>query len=141
MSAAIAVAMIRSATSSPRSIHAVASISARLRWGTTLWRRSRLEAIAYFGADPDTDVPAPVDRRPAAPPDPTSAARAAGDVPLDVVGVAETSGLSERTIRTYITDGRIPPADGQVGKSWWWWASTIEVWMETRNRPGRPRKP
>ena len=58
-----------------------------------------------------------------------------GDVMLGVAEVAAHLSLSKRTVEAYRLDGRLPPEDGRVGRSPWWWRSTIDAWH--RNRRGR----
>ena len=66
-------------------------------------------------------------------------ARTIGDKPLDVAGVAAHTGHTPATLRSYIRDGKMPPADGKMGQSLWWWQSTIDHWRETQAGRGRPR--
>lgn len=57
------------------------------------------------------------------------------DVQLDLASAATRLGLTEKTLRRYRLDGRLPEPDGVLGRSPWWWASTIDVWQASR--PGR----
>lgn len=92
-----------------------------------LWRRSWL----LRGRDDDSPV---------AVPEQPSKAVESDDQPLDVHGVADRTGLSVSTLRSYVRDGRMPPEDGRMGQSLWWWASTIDTWQDARPIPGRPRE-
>jgi len=57
----------------------------------------------------------------------------AGD-PLTVAQVAEYVGLSVRTVQTYRTDGRMPPAT-MIGRTPTWTRAQIDQWMTSR--PGQ----
>jgi predicted DNA-binding transcriptional regulator AlpA len=52
--------------------------------------------------------------------------------------VAAVVGVTHSTIRQHVRRGTMPVPDGFVGRRRWWTRSTIEVWMETRRRPGNP---
>lgn len=65
-----------------------------------------------------------------------SAAASAVDVQLDRAAVAAKCGLAVTSIDTYQRRGSIPPPDGVIGRSPWWWSSTISAWMETRPSVG-----
>jgi len=53
---------------------------------------------------------------------------------LDVEAVAERSGLKPKSIRDYEQWGRIPPRDGTVGRSAFWWSDNPEFvsWLADR---------
>ncbi len=70
--------------------------------------------------------------------DQSPAARVVGDCPLDASGVADHTSLSPQTIRSYVRDGAMPPHDGKLGQTLWWWSSTIDAWQRTRPTSGRP---
>lgn len=55
--------------------------------------------------------------------------------PVDLSGFAALAGLKPATLRTYRTDGRLPPPDGRHGRSDWWWTATVQTWLA--NRPGQ----
>ncbi len=56
------------------------------------------------------------------------------DTGLTVAQVAEYLGLSVRTVQTYRTDGRMPPAT-MIGRTPTWTRAQIDQWQS--NRPGR----
>ena len=45
-----------------------------------------------------------------------------------VADVAAYLGVKPRTVTSYHARGQMPPADGKVGRSPWWWADTIRQW-------------
>jgi hypothetical protein len=47
--------------------------------------------------------------------------------------VAEHLGVAVGTVRSYAARGQMPPPDGVLGRTPWWWAATIRGWQ----RPGR----
>jgi len=59
---------------------------------------------------------------------------------LTIAQVAEMTGLSAWTIRTYRVRGTLPKADGYLGVTPWWYRSTIEKWIAERPTRGRPTK-
>lgn len=59
------------------------------------------------------------------------------DEQLTVPEVAARLGLAVATVRAYRAQKRLPAPDGRVGRTPWWWATTIDVWQA--NRPGRGR--
>jgi len=93
-----------------------------------LWRRSLLELQAA-GKAPVIEA----ERRKAK----TPGAKQTGDQPLDIAGVADHTGLSVLTLRSYLRDKTLPQADGKMGQSAWWWSSTIDAWQDARPTPGR----
>lgn len=48
--------------------------------------------------------------------------------------VAERLGLQPKTIDTYQRRQIMPPPDGKIGRSPWWYASTIDRWDRTRRK-------
>ncbi len=52
-----------------------------------------------------------------------------------VAEVAAYLGIKPRTVTGYLTRGQITEPDGYVGRSPWWWETTITTWQE--QRPGR----
>ena len=50
--------------------------------------------------------------------------------------VAAFLGVEQSTVRAYRTRGEMPPPDGRISNSPWWWRSTIEGW----ERPGASRR-
>lgn len=51
---------------------------------------------------------------------------------LDVAGVMAYTGLARQTIHQYHSEGLMPPADGRVGRSPWWYKATIDQWVKER---------
>ena len=47
-----------------------------------------------------------------------------------VADVANYLGVKPRTITAYHARGQMPPADGRVGRSPWWWSTTIRQWRK-----------
>lgn len=75
-------------------------------------------------------------------PRPSKAAQAVAagvDVQMDRAAVARRAGLKVTSIDTYQRRGSIPPPDGMLGRSPWWWSSTIERWLA--DRPGVGSEP
>lgn len=102
-----------------------------------LWLRSKL--LRYAADQPSTAVRLEVSATAAPVTDlsQSPSARAEGDTPLDAAGVAEHTSLSLQTIRSYVRDGAMPPHDGKLGQTLWWWSSTIDDWQLTRPTLGR----
>lgn len=48
--------------------------------------------------------------------------------------VAAYLGVSVGTVRAYSSRGQMPPPDGRLGRTPWWWAETIRVWAAGRRR-------
>ena len=46
--------------------------------------------------------------------------------------VAEYLGVARDTVNTYRHRGYMPPPDGKLGTSYWWWSDTITAWATTR---------
>jgi hypothetical protein len=69
-------------------------------------------------------------------------------VQLDTAGVGALLGIDPASVRRYMVADRdrygFPAPDGRIGRSPWWWASTIEAWVAGRPGQGagagRPRK-
>lgn len=53
-----------------------------------------------------------------------------------VADVAEHLGVSPATVRSYAARGQMPAPDGRIGRSPWWWSTTITQW----DRPGQGRR-
>ena len=45
-----------------------------------------------------------------------------------VADAAAHLGVKPRTITAYLARGQMPPADGYIGRSPWWWSTTIREW-------------
>lgn len=50
-----------------------------------------------------------------------------------LAAVADHLGVTLSTVRAYRARGQMPPPDGILGRTPWWWSSTITGW----ERPGR----
>ena len=50
---------------------------------------------------------------------------------LSVADVAEMRGVKPRTITAYLARGQMPAPDGRVGRSPWWWESTVRDWCRS----------
>ena len=67
---------------------------------------------------------------------------------LDTAAVAERLGISAASVRRYMMADRaqygFPPPDGHIGRSPWWWSTTIDKWGKQRPGKGagagRPRR-
>lgn len=59
------------------------------------------------------------------------------DEQLDITAVARLAGVEPRSISRYRQRGSIPEPDGVIGRSPWWYRSTIEHWLATRPSSGR----
>lgn len=54
---------------------------------------------------------------------------------LDRAAVAEKTGLAAKTIDTYWKNrDQFPAPDGYVGRSPWWFESTVDRWIAKRDR-------
>lgn len=58
------------------------------------------------------------------------------DEQLDRKGVAALVGIAVTSVDKYKMRGRLPTPDGVLGRSPWWYTSTIEKWQRTRPRRG-----
>ena len=57
---------------------------------------------------------------------------------LTVTGVARAAGVTPGTIRTHLSRGTMPAADGRFGATVWWRPDTIAVWLASRRKRGNP---
>jgi predicted DNA-binding transcriptional regulator AlpA len=62
--------------------------------------------------------------------------RPRNDVQMDRQQFADYIGKPVGTIDTYRQRQRLPEPDGMLGRSPWWWRSSIDHWLKTRPRPG-----
>ena len=53
---------------------------------------------------------------------------------LSVGEIADALGIKPTTVSNYATRGYMPTPDGYVGRTPWWWESTVREWVS--NRPG-----
>lgn len=58
-----------------------------------------------------------------------------GRAQWSVADVAAYLGVKPRTVTAYHARGQMPPADGRVGRSPWWWADTIRTWRSATTCP------
>lgn len=58
---------------------------------------------------------------------------------LTLPDIAQRAGVSIAAIRAHRLHGTMPEPDGQLGRTPWWWESTIDSWLPTRRRPGKPQ--
>ena len=59
---------------------------------------------------------------------------------LDRAAVAARYGMTDLdSVTTAVRRGSLPKPDGYVGRSPWWWSSTLDEWQRP-GRTGRPRK-
>jgi hypothetical protein len=59
---------------------------------------------------------------------------------LDRAAVAARYGMTDPgSVTVAVRRGSLPPPDGYVGRSPYWWASTLDGWQRP-GRTGRPRK-
>jgi hypothetical protein len=70
--------------------------------------------------------------------------RAAGTDQLTWAEVAEMAKLPVQTVMTYRQRGALPEPDGYLGRTPWWYRSTIAHWLQVRplrgqRGRGRPR--
>jgi len=47
---------------------------------------------------------------------------------MSVMDVADHLGVIDSTVRTWISRGHMPEPDQRVGRSRFWWRSSIEAW-------------
>ena len=59
---------------------------------------------------------------------------------LTAAEAAERSGVTPDSWREMVRLGRAPKPDGYLGRTPWWHPATIEAWLPTRRRRGRPRQ-
>ena len=45
-----------------------------------------------------------------------------------VADVANYLGVKPRTVTAYLARGQMPPPGGRIGRSPWWWSTTIRAW-------------
>lgn len=57
---------------------------------------------------------------------------------LTTAEVAALAGIEPASVRRYRMRNAIPEPDGQLGRTPWWYRSTIEAWLAERPRAGRP---
>lgn len=57
---------------------------------------------------------------------------------LTTAEVAELAGISPASVHRYRLRGAVPEPDGYVGRTPWWKRETIDEWLATRPKPGRP---
>jgi hypothetical protein len=57
---------------------------------------------------------------------------------MTVPGVAEAAGISVSAVRSHLSKGTMPAADGRFGGTVWWRPETIAVWLMSRRRRGNP---
>ena len=60
-------------------------------------------------------------------------------VMLSTADVAVLAGVKPETVRQYIARGVFPPPDGYFSTSPWWYRETVDVWLQGRRLPGRPK--
>lgn len=58
---------------------------------------------------------------------------------LDRAAVAARYGIKPASVTREVKRGSLPPPDGRIGGSPWWWSSTLEEWTRP-GRTGRPKK-
>lgn len=52
--------------------------------------------------------------------------------------VANHLGITPATVRAYAARHQMPPPDGRLGRTPWWWSTTITTWQRPgRGTPGR----
>lgn len=57
---------------------------------------------------------------------------------VDIRGFSELAGVKSQTIRAYRHRGILPAADAIYGNSPVWLRTTVDEWLKTRRRPGKP---
>lgn len=57
---------------------------------------------------------------------------------LTIPDIAERLGLSVSAVRAHRQRGTLPAPDGLLGRTPFWWATTIAAWMASRRPRGRP---
>lgn len=53
---------------------------------------------------------------------------------LDIDSIAKLLGVTPKSVRGYVADGRAPEPNGRIGQSPWWFEATITEWLA--KRPG-----
>lgn len=53
--------------------------------------------------------------------------------------VAAHLGIKSSTVTAYLARGQMPAADGYVGRSPWWWSTTIKAWRTVYPAPAACR--
>ena len=56
---------------------------------------------------------------------------------LDRAAVAARYGIQPQTVTIEVRRGSLPKPDGYIGRSPWWWSTTLDGWT----RPGRAGRP
>ena len=59
---------------------------------------------------------------------------------LTTADVARLAGITPESVRTYLRRRTIPAPDGHLGVTPWWRPATIEAWLASRPKRGRPKK-
>lgn len=54
---------------------------------------------------------------------------------VSVGELSASTGLKPTTLSNYARRGYMPAPDGHVGRTPWWWKSTVDTWLA--NRPGQ----
>ncbi|MBB6172155.1 putative DNA-binding transcriptional regulator AlpA [Nocardiopsis mwathae] len=49
---------------------------------------------------------------------------------------AAKAGVKLKTWHAYVSRGQAPQPDGRMGRTPWWWASTVDEWIENRAGQG-----
>ena len=49
-----------------------------------------------------------------------------------VIDVARYLGVASVTVRAYASRGQMPPPDGRIGQTPWWWSPVIKTWAAGR---------
>lgn len=58
------------------------------------------------------------------------------DRQMTIGDVAQFLGVKPQTVYSYHYRGMLPDPDGQVGRTKWWWYSTIAQWAGARRGQG-----
>ena len=58
---------------------------------------------------------------------------------LDRAATAARFGIQPASVTVEVRRGSLPKPDGYVGRSPWWWSTTLDGWQRP-GRTGRPRK-
>ena len=58
---------------------------------------------------------------------------------LDRAAVAARYGIQPASVTREVKRGSLPPPDGRLCRSPWWWSSTLDEWKRP-GRTGRPKK-